>query len=145
MNRKLFAVVLVATVTLIGCATQSAMQNMNPVEALVESSPHHESAPPKLLLEAYPKVGFAPLRVSIRAVLQNVPAKDPVFGCMWESWNFGDGSVSSEKENCVGPDSSVVEPEYFVEHLYREEGVYQVRFVLGDRQLLSNPVTIRVL
>jgi hypothetical protein len=100
------------------------------------------SALPKLMLEVHPQVGFAPLRVNVRAQLQNVSQSNPFFGCMWESWHFGDGAVSSEKSDC---EAAEVDLSFSKEHVYTKPGVYLVQFVLGETQLLSNAVSIRVL
>jgi hypothetical protein len=68
-----------------------------------------------------PRVGFAPLRVSLKSSLQNVQGNDQLFGCLWESWKVGDGAVSSEKSNCETAPS--VETEFFVEYVYRDSGI----------------------
>ena len=136
----LFFSVVVGTLT--GCATRSPLNNMDSIPEIY-GSPDESNRAPKLILEAYPRAGFAPMRVSIRAVLQNVPESDPVFACMWKSWSFGDGAISSEKNNCDG--ATIVDLEYLSEHVYRNEGVYEIRFFLGDNQLLSNAVQVRVI
>ena len=141
MKTRLLQIVVIAyAALLLGCAARPALN----VDSLSMIQAPQEDRTPKLILEAHPRVGFAPLRVSVRAVVQNVPFKDRVFACLWKSWAFGDGSVSSEKGNCDDPDLQM-DPEYYVEHVYDREGVYQVRFVLGDQQVLSNPVNIRVI
>jgi hypothetical protein len=124
-----------------GCTSRPALRDFESVPDI--SGSIGEDRRPKLILEAYPRVGFAPLRVSIKAQLQNVPENDPVFACIWESWSFGDGAVSSEKTGCDG--AAIVEMQYLSEHIYRHEGLYEVRFILGDNQVLSNPVQVRVI
>jgi len=128
--------------TLTSCAARSPLQNVTSIPD-ISQAPEEQNRAPRLILDAYPRAGFAPLRVSIKAVLQNVPSSDPIFACMWESWSFGDGARSSEKSGCDG--GTLVDLEYLAEHVYRNEGVYQIRFILGDNQVLSNAVQIRVI
>src|SRR5688572_12220923 len=135
-------VMIVVVAFLTGCASRPVLQNTDSLASVIGDPVDHENRP-TLKLEAYPQVGFSPLRVNVRAVLENVPTNDPIFGCLWQSWSFGDGSISSEKPSCDRPDYSV-QSDYIGEHVYVAEGVYQVRFVLGDNQLQSNPVLIRV-
>ena len=137
--KTLLSFIVVAVMT-IGCSMKPASHFE--VQPQIVSDLTETSALPKLMLEAHPRVGFAPLRVSIRAQLQNVSQNDPVLGCMWESWNFGDGAVSSEKSDCG---VAQVDLSYNQEHVYSKPGVYLVQFVLGDTQVLSNPVSIRVI
>ena len=138
----IFVFLPVVVGTLTGCATRAPFQDYGSIPDLSQV-PGEPNRVPKLTLEAYPRTGFAPLRVSVRAVLQNVPESDSVFACMWESWSFGDGSVSSEKSGCDG--ATIVDLQYLTEHVYRNEGVYLIRFVLGDNQVLSNTVPVRVI
>lgn len=143
MMKMLTFTVILATVILTGCATQSAFRSSDSVPDF-SGSIAEENKLPQLHIEAYPRVGFAPLRVSFKALLQNVPENDPVFACIWESWDFGDGAVSSEKAGCDSADA-IVDLQYLVEHVYRSEGVYKVRFILGNNQVFSRPVLIRVM
>jgi hypothetical protein len=140
MQIKYMLIVLLWMIVATGCASRQPLQDAIPIPGFSESA--DGSSTPKLLLEAHPRVGFAPLRVSIRAVLKNVPAQDPVFSCMWKSWDFGDGAVSSEKNHCTN--DYIVNSEYFAEHVYDETGVYEIRFILGEDQVHSNPVQVRV-
>jgi hypothetical protein len=127
---------------LTGCATRSVLKDIESMPGM-SFDPAEENRLPKLILDAHPRVGFAPLRVTIKAMLQNVPENDPVFACMWKSWSFGDGAVSSEKTGCDGA-TAIVDLQYYSEHVYREEGIYEVRFMLGENQVLSNPIQVRV-
>lgn len=142
MDKMMFLVLLIVAAVMSGCVSRPVLQNVDAMAGFFLDGPSEESNLPKLVVDAHPRVGFAPLRVTVRAVLKNVPSNDPVFGCMWQSWAFGDGAVSSEKPNCDGP--GIVHSEYYVEHIYKEEGIYTIRFAIGDNQVLSNPVDVRV-
>ncbi len=134
--------VLVSIAT--GCAYQAPLQHqMNPEASFIASSTHAESRVPQLIVEAHPRVGFAPLRVTVRAVLQNASSGNTGFGCLWESWSFGDGAVSSEKNNC--DTAAFTETEFIADHVYKNVGVYQLQFVLGNNQVVSRRLAVRVM
>ena len=138
---KTLTLVVVAVVALTaGCVSRPAFQNTNAIPEIFADPAEKNN--PAVILDAYPRVGFTPLRVTLKAVLQNVPADDSSFPCMWQSWAFGDGAVSSEKKDCQG---AVAQSEFYVEHVYREEGVYEIRFSLGENHLISNAVQVRVI
>ena len=143
MKIQVLGMLIVLLATVAGCAHQTALQQMNPEASFIASAPIEESRIPKLSVEAHPRVGFAPLRVSVKAVLQNASRNDAAFGCVWESWNFGDGAVSSEKNNC--DTAAITETEFFAEHVYRDAGVYELQFVLGNNQIVSRRVSVRVI
>jgi hypothetical protein len=143
MNTHVSAILVVLFALAAGCVRQAPLHQMNPESGLIASALPEESRVPTILVEAHPRVGFAPLRVSFKAVLSNVPGNDQAFACLWESWSFGDGAVSSEKKNCA-PETAV-NTEFFGEHVYRDAGVYKLQFVLGNNQVLSRPVLVRVL
>jgi hypothetical protein len=145
MTKVLWMIFLILPVlfALTGCATSSALKDIESMPG-ISGAAGEENRPPRIILDAHPRVGFAPLRVTIKAMLQNVPENDPIFACIWESWSFGDGAISSEKSGCDGA-TAIVDLEHYAEHVYREEGLYEVRFMLGENQVLSNPVQIRVI
>jgi PKD repeat protein len=102
---------------------------------------------PKLVLTAYPRQGFRPLRISFNATLENVSETDAEYYCLQEEWDFGDGAVSSEKPHCepFGSDSRV-SVTFFSEHIFDDPGNYTIRFKLGDPQKIrSNNLSILVL
>jgi PKD domain-containing protein len=137
--KKLLTFIVVVVMTF-GCSMRPASHF--DVESRFPDLKTDTSAIPQLTLQAHPRVGFAPLRVSVRAQLENVIQTDSFFGCLWQSWNFGDGAVSSQKSDCGGAQA---ETSFNEEHIYRKPGTYVVQFVLGDTQVLSNPVSIRVI
>jgi hypothetical protein len=143
MKTLVIATLVVLFAVASGCARQASLHQMNPGSGFIASGPSEESRVPTIFVEAHPRVGFAPLRVSFKAVLNNISGNDQAFACLWESWAFGDGAVSSEKKNCV-PEATV-NTEFFGEHVYRDAGAYQLQFVLGDNQVVSRPVLVRVL
>ncbi len=128
-------VVFIVLVSLLSCGGHTAPQ----------STP---SAPgrPDLTLSASPRQGFTPLRVNFRVVLEGVAENDQEWHCLSEEWDYGDGSISSQKPNCEEFTSdSKITTEFFSDHLFDTPGGYTVTFTLGDRKLRSNAVGVRVL
>ena len=107
--------------------------------------PGELKGPVKLTIIADPRQGFAPVAISFKAQLSGASETDPAYYCLQEEWDFGDGSVSSDKPNCEPyAAGSKVTREFFVEHVYQNEGIYTAKFKLGDK-LRSNPVAVNVL
>ena len=102
---------------------------------------------PRLKLSAFPRQGFAPMRVSLNASLEGVSKTDAEHYCLQEEWEFGDGAVSSEQPDCapIGEDGNEVKIEFFAEHVYSEAGNYTIWFTLGDKKLKSNQIAVVVL
>lgn len=100
----------------------------------------------KLTLTSHPRQGFAPLRVTLHAVLQGVSEIDVEYYCLREKWDFGDGTVSSEQPNCevFGSGSKVI-LEFIMEHVYEEKGSFTAFLTLGDKKLRSNNALVYVL
>jgi len=105
--------------------------------------PAQTQAGPKLrVAEVYPRMGFAPLHVSVHVILDGVLDGDKSFQCLTHEWFFGDGSVSGEKPNC---DASEMETEFFGDHVYQNPGTYIIRFKLDEPNVISNQVSINVI
>jgi hypothetical protein len=77
--------------------------------------------------------------------LEGAADNDQSFYCLREEWEFGDGAVSAETPHCepFGADTKISR-EFFADHVYRNTGVYAVRFKLGDR-FKASPISINVL
>lgn len=101
---------------------------------------------PKLTLTAYPRQGFAPMRVSINGKLEGVSKSDKDYYCLQEEWEFGDGAVSSEQANCepFGEDSEI-KTDFFAEHIYEDKGSYTIWLILGDKKIRSKQIAVIVL
>jgi hypothetical protein len=100
----------------------------------------------RLSIEAQPRQGFEPLRVTLRAVLQGVSPNDKEYYCLKQEWDFGDGAISTEEPNCDPySESSKIETEFFAQHEYEDAGVYQAFFTLGDKKVISRKYQIVVI
>lgn len=127
--------VLIAIVCMLGCGGHAAPQ----------ATP---SAPgdPHLILSANPRQGFSPLRVTFRVVLEGAAENNADWHCMKEEWDYGDGSISSQKPNCEPfTAESKITTEFFSDHVYEIPGGYTASFTLGEKKLRSNKVGVRVL
>ncbi len=100
----------------------------------------------KLIVEASPRQGFVPFRVTFRANLEGVPENDQEHYCLQEEWDYGDGAKSTEQPNCdtFTPETNI-KTEFFAEHTYEKQGNYTVRLVLGDKKVRSRQVSVVVL
>ncbi len=131
---KVSVLLLIITSILFGCSSHK--------------DPAGGSAPtgPRLVLSAQPRQGLAPHRATIRANLEGVGENDSEWYCLKEEWDFGDGTVSTEEEECdpFTPETKVT-TNFFADHTYDDAGHYTVRFKLGDNKLRSNQITVVVL
>lgn len=119
------------------------------IAACSSHQPQSEQSPgdgPRLRLSAFPRQGFAPMRVSLNASLEGVSKTDAEYYCLQEEWEYGDGAVSSEQPNCEPlEDENEVKIEFFTEHVYEEKGNYTIWFTLGDKKIKSNQIAVVVL
>jgi PKD repeat protein len=102
-----------------------------------------------LTINAAPRQGFTPLRVTFRGELEGVVANDEEYYCLQEIWDFGDGAKSSEKPNCDPYSAeSKVKTEFFMDHVYEKAGRYTVRLMLGEEdneKIKSRQTSVAVL
>ena len=97
-------------------------------------------------LEAFPRQGFAPLNVTLHATLDGVSQTDQRFACLYQEWNFGDGRVSGEKQNCQNAPSAdqKIDTEFITEHVFTKSGNYLISFRLGNNQIVSKRIAVTV-
>ncbi len=105
-----------------------------------------ESKPPSISLDAFPRQGFAPLNVTIHATLEGVSQTDERFGCLYQEWNFGDGGVSGEKQDCQGAQNAdkTIDTEFITEHVFTKSGNYLITFRLGNNQSITKRIAVTV-
>ena len=111
---------------------------------------------PKLVLKADSRIGFSPLRLTLRATLTGVSSDDLNFCHVDQIW-FGKRSsdpgarerASTHRPRCHhADDQKQVEMIFFKELSLYSPGAYIYRLKLEPKQgpaLISNPVTLRVL
>ena len=138
MARNLLIIALL--LLCLGCSGRPASQ---------QETPDRTSGDLKLILNAAPRQGFAPLRVSFQGNLSGAAINDRKYYCLQEEWDFGDGAKSTEKPNCdpFGPETKT-KTEFFVDHVFEKEGNYTIKLALGEEgkdQIHSRQVSVLVL
>ena len=90
---------------------------------------------PSLSLKATPPVGFSPLRVRIVVDVRGGSDDYADFYCPAIEWDWGDGTVSGNSEDCDPYQSgkSTIRRRYSIEHVFRQPGTFQVFFRLKQR------------
>jgi hypothetical protein len=90
---------------------------------------------PSLSLRATPPVGFSPLRVRLVVDVRGGADDYQDFYCPSIEWDWGDGTVSGNSEDCDPYESgkSAIRRRYTIEHVFRQPGTFQVFFRLKQR------------
>ena len=90
---------------------------------------------PSLSLKVTPPVGFSPLRVRLVVDVRGGADDYADFYCAATEWDWGDGTVSGNSEDCDPYQSgkSTIKRRYSIEHVFRQPGTFQVFFRLKQR------------
>ena len=103
---------------------------------------------PSLSLKATPPVGFSPLRVRLAVDVRGGSDDYEEFYCPTIEWDWGDGTVSGNSEDCDPYQSgkSSIKRRYSIEHVFRQPGTFQVFFRLKqrDRVIAASSSNIQV-
>jgi len=103
---------------------------------------------PSLSLKATPPVGFSPLRVRLVVDVRGGSDDYEEFYCPSIEWDWGDGTVSGNSEDCDPYQSgkSTIKRRYSIEHVFRQPGTFQVFFRLKqrDRVIAASSSNIQV-
>jgi hypothetical protein len=101
---------------------------------------------PSLSLKANPPVGFSPLRVRLVVDLKNGANDYQDYYCPALQWDWGDGTVSENSEDCdpYQAGKSEIRRRYSVEHVFRQAGTYQVFFRLKQRDRVIAAISANV-
>jgi hypothetical protein len=101
---------------------------------------------PSLSLKANPPVGFSPLRVRLVVDLKNGANDYQDYYCPAVQWDWGDGTVSENSEDCdpYQAGKSEIRRRYSVEHVFRQAGTYQVFFRLKQRDRVIAAISANV-
>ena len=103
---------------------------------------------PSLSLKATPPVGFSPLRVRLVVDVSGGSDNYEEFYCPSIEWDWGDGTVSGNSEDCDPYQSgkSTIKRRYSIEHVFRQPGTFQVFFRLKqrDRVIAASSSNIQV-
>jgi hypothetical protein len=103
---------------------------------------------PSLSLRATPPVGFSPLRVRLVVDVRGGADDHAEFYCPSIEWDWGDGTVSSNSEDCdpYQAGKSTIRRRYSIEHVFRQPGQFQVFFRLKqrDRVIAASSANVQV-
>ena len=101
---------------------------------------------PSLSLKANPPVGFSPLRVRLVVDLKNGANDYQDYYCPAVQWDWGDGTVSENSEDCdpYQAGKSEIRRRCSVEHVFRQAGTYQVFFRLKQRDRVIAAISANV-
>ena len=90
---------------------------------------------PSLALKATPPLGFSPLRVHASVDVRGGPDDSPDFYCPAVSWDWGDGTVSENSEDCdpYEEGTSAIRRRFSANHTFQQGGAYRVTFRLKQK------------
>src|SRR5262245_47574990 len=105
-----------------------------------------EDRKPSLSLKANPPVGFSPLRVRLVVDVKNGANDYQEYYCPAVQWDWGDGTVSENSEDCdpYQAGKSEIKRRYSVEHVFKQAGTYQVFFRLKQRDRVTAAISANV-
>jgi hypothetical protein len=91
---------------------------------------------PSLSLKATPPIGFSPLKVHAVAELRNGANDYADFYCATVEWDWGDGTVSENGEDCDPYEAgkSSIQRRFAADHTYRIGDAYRVVFRLKQKK-----------
>ena len=103
---------------------------------------------PSLSLKATPPVGFSPLKVRLVVDVKGGSDEYEEFYCPMIEWDWGDGTVSRNSEDCDPFQSgkSTIKRRYSIEHVFRQPDTFQVFFRLKqrDRVIAATSANVQV-
>lgn len=103
---------------------------------------------PSLALRANPPTGFSPLRVHVSIDVRGGPDDYADFYCPSIQWDWGDGTVSENSEDCEPyvEGTSTIRRRFSADHVYRQSGGYRLTFRLKQKNkvVASSSATIQV-
>lgn len=90
---------------------------------------------PSLSLRANPPVGLSPLRVRTVAEIRGGADDYAEFYCVSVEWDWGDGTVSENAEDCEPyvAGTSEIRRRFSAEHVYRQSGNFRVYIRLKQK------------
>jgi hypothetical protein len=98
---------------------------------------------PSLSLKANPPAGFAPLRVHLSVDVKGGPDDYSDFYCPTVQWDWDDGTVSENSEDCEPYQSgkSQIQRRYSSDHTFRLSGDYHLTFRIKQKDKVISTAT----
>ena len=105
-----------------------------------------ETKKPSLSLKITPPVGFAPLKTRLVVDVRNGDDDYEDFYCPTIEWDWGDGTVSANSEDCEPWEAgkSVIRRRFATEHTFRLPGAYRVAFRLKQNNRVVGVSSVNV-
>ena len=104
---------------------------------------------PSLSLKATPGTGMVPVRISATAEFKGGDDDFQDYYCPAFEWNWGDGTVSEQSNDCEPYESgvSLIRRRYTGSHTYKRAGAFRIVFRLKhrDKVLTSQTTMVRLL
>jgi len=135
------------------CALSAAVAGLmfvgfSSVEAESSAQSTGEAKKPSLSLRVTPPVGFAPLKTRLVVDVRNGDDDYSDFYCPTIEWDWGDGTVSANSEDCDPYEAgkSAIKRRFSTEHVFRQPGAFRVAFRLKqkDRVVGTSSVNVQV-
>ena len=136
--------------------SSAGLWSANTASAATASANTAQSAPsttreakkPSLSLRVTPPVGFEPLRTRLVVDVREGDNDYADFYCPTVEWDWGDGTVSANSEDCDPYEAgkSEIRRRFSTEHIFRQPGSFRVAFRLKqrDRVVASSTVNVQV-
>lgn len=103
---------------------------------------------PELSLAASPAVAFVPAKFQFIAALRGGDEDYEDYYCPAVEWDWDDDTVSQSSPDCdpYQPGESRIQRRYTAQHVYENEGSYEVKFRLKrkDKVLVAATTTVQV-
>jgi hypothetical protein len=121
---------------------------LSSVAVLAHAQSSAEAKKPSLSLRVTPPVGFAPLKTRLVVDVRNGNDDYEDFYCPTVEWDWGDGTVSANSEDCDPYEAgkSAIQRRFSIEHTFRLPGAFRVVFRLKqkDRVVGTSSVNVQV-
>ena len=121
---------------------------LSSVAAIARAQSTAEAKKPSLSLRVTPPVGFAPLKTRLVVDVRNGSDDYADFYCPTVEWDWGDGTVSANAEDCDPYEAgkSAIQRRFSTEHTFRLPGAFRVVFRLKqkDRVVGTSSVNVQV-
>src|SRR4030095_14199634 len=105
-----------------------------------------ETKKPSLSLRVTPPVGFAPLKTRLVVDVRGGADDYPDFYCPTIEWDWGDGTVSANSEDCDPYEAgkSVIRRRFATDHVFQQPGAFRVAFRLKQQNRVVGTSTVNV-
>lgn len=114
--------------------------------SVVNAQASGEAKKPSLSLRVTPPVGFSPLKTRLVVEVRGGDNDYPDFYCPTIEWDWGDGTVSANSEDCDPYEAgkSVIRRRFATDHTFQQPGAYRIAFRLKQKDRVVGTSTVNV-